>query len=312
MLTHSIPQAKISKAKVLYVHLTGVSSEVLKNLVLAGVRPVLCDNRPYPDAILDTPSFFVNPHANKKLKYASVAHALQVPVEELNPLLGPCEIIDKDVGDISEDMLKDFDMVICSRVGMADAVRMAKATTSAGGKFYLVDCFGWNGAAVVDLGPEHTYRVELNKALSDLKAVETHVPLEDLWNVPLGDLISKRVDKTPPLVWMHYRAILEYHARTKSWPSADKANDFVKVVQEWIAEDAPDYKALDSLQADALTKLALTASAELSAVCAVLGGVIGNEVIKAISGKGEPANNTLLLDGFEGKCRNVLVQRKQD
>lgn len=307
-----LPQAKISKAKVLYVHLTGVSSEVLKNLVLAGVRPVLCDTRPYPDAILDTPSFFVAQVRQRRTQYASVAHALQASVEELNPLLGQCEILDKHVSDISEDMLKDYDMVICSHVGMADAARMAKATTSAGGKFYLVDCFGWNGVAVVDLGPEHTYRVEVNKTLSDLKKVETHVSLEDLWNVPLGDVISKRVDKTPPHVWMHYRAILEYHARTKSWPSADKANEFVKVVQQWIAEDAPDLEELDSLQADALTKLASTALAEVSAVCAVLGGVIGNEVIKAISGKGEPANNTLLLDGFEGKCRNLLVQRKQD
>jgi ubiquitin-like 1-activating enzyme E1 A len=304
-------QAKISKAKVLYVHLTCVSSEVLKNLVLAGVRPVLCDTRPYPDAMLDTPSFFSNAHTNKKLKYASVAHAIQASVEELNPLLGQCEILDKNVNEISVEMLKDFDMVICSRVGMAAAARMAKATTASGGKFYLMDCFGWNGAAVVDLGSEHTYRVEVNKTLSDLKELETHVPLDEIWNVPLGDLTSKRVDKTPPHVWMQYRAILEYQARTNSWPSADRANDFAQVVQEWIADDAPEYKDLEIFQADTLTKLASMALAELPAVCAVLGGVIGNEVIKAISGKGEPAHNALLLDGFEGKCRNVLVQRKR-
>lgn len=294
----------------MYVHLTCVSSEVLKNLVLAGVRPVLCDTRPYPDAMLDTPSFFVNAHTNKKLKYASVAHAIQASVEELNPFLGQCEILDNNVNELSEQVLKDYDMVICSRVGMAEAARMAKATTASGGKFFLIDCFGWNGAAVVDLGPEHTYRMEVNKTLSDLKALETHVPLGEIWNVPLRDLTSKRVDKTPPHVWMHYRAILEYQSRTSSWPSADKACDFVQVVQEWIAEDAPEFKELEILKADALTKLASMALAELSAVCAVLGGVIGNEVIKAISGKGEPAHNVLLLDGFEGKCRNVLVRRK--
>jgi len=312
IIAHSLQralQAKISKAKVLYIHLTGVSSEVLKNLVLAGVRPVLCDTRPYPEAILDTPSFFVTHSTKKKLKYASVAHAMQASVEELNPLLGECEILDTAVSDITEDMLKGYSMVICSHVGKEDAARLAKATTAAGGSFYLVDCFGWNGAAVVDLGPEHTYREEVKKKLSDLKTLDTYVPVEAIFEVPIGDITMRRVDKTPPAVWIHYRAILEYQARTKEWPLADKANDFVKVVQEWINEEAPHLKDLDILQADALKKLAGVATAEMSPICAVLGGVLGNEVIKVISGKGEPANNVLLFDGFEAKCRNVLVKR---
>lgn len=296
----------------MYIHLTGVSSEVLKNLVLAGVRPALCDTRPYPDASIDTPSFFVTHSTknSKKLKYASVAHAMQASVEELNPLLGTCEILDTPVGDITEETLKGYSMVICSRVGKEDAARLAKATTAAGGSYYQVDCFGWNGAAVVDLGVDHTYREEVNKKLSDLKTLETYVPVEELWKVPIGDVTMKRVDKTPPAVWISYRAILEYQARTKTWPSLDKADDFVRVVQEWIAEEAPQLKDLDILQADALKTLASVATAEVSPICAVLGGVLGNEVIKAISGKGEPANNVLLFDGWEGKCRNVLVQRK--
>lgn len=294
----------------MYIHLTGVSSEVLKNLVLAGVRPVLCDARPYPDAILDTPSFFLPKDTPKKIKYSSVAHAMQAAVEELNPLLGTCEIMDATVDKITDEMLSEFSMVIASQVAKEDAVRLAKATTAAGGSFYLVDCFGWNGAAVVDLGVDHLYREEINKKLSDLKKLETYLPIEEVWKVPIGDVTMKRVDKTPPAVWIQYRAILEYQARTKSWPSKMNADDFVKVIQEWIAEEAPHLKDLDTLQEGALKKLASVATAEMTPICAVLGGVLGNEVIKAISGKGEPANNVVLFDGFEGKCRNVLVQRK--
>ena len=55
----------------------------------------------------------------------------------------------------------------------------------------------------------------------------------------------------------------------------------MQVVQQWIAEVAPEYNELEILHAEALTKLASMAClAELSAVCAVLGGVIGNEVIR--------------------------------
>jgi hypothetical protein len=45
-------------------------------------------------------------------------------------------------------------------------------------------------------------------------------------------------------------------------------------------------------------------------VCAVLGGMLGNEIIKVVSGKGEPANNTLLLDGNLCKTWTFLVQPK--
>jgi ubiquitin-like 1-activating enzyme E1 A len=43
-------------------------------------------------------------------------------------------------------------------------------------------------------------------------------------------------------------------------------------------------------------------------VCAVIGGILGNEVIKAISGKGEPANNILMFDGLNGGCKTFLLK----
>merc|ERR1740139_384585 len=54
-------QSKMASAKVLYVNMSGVSSEILKNLILAGVRCAICDDRPYPDAVLDMPSSFLPP-----------------------------------------------------------------------------------------------------------------------------------------------------------------------------------------------------------------------------------------------------------
>ena len=68
---------------------------------------------------------------------------------------------------------------------------------------------------------------------------------------------------------------------------------------------------LDIMQAEVLSKLATTATAEVSLICAVLGGFLGNEVIKAISGEAEPSNNTVLFDVWEGKCRTVCIQRKR-
>jgi ubiquitin-like 1-activating enzyme E1 A len=141
--------------------------------------------------------------------------------------------------------------------------------------------------------------------------LEPYVNLEDIMSTPLTDIIS-RVDKTPPKTWMQYQAILEYESQANKWPSKAESDEFVKIIQEWISKEYPSLKDLDTFSTDSLASLASTATAEVSPVCAVLGGVLGNEVIKAISGKGEPANNVLLLDGFDCKCRNVLVKPKTE
>eukprot|EP00541_Cyclophora_tenuis_P009898 CAMPEP_0116578458 /NCGR_PEP_ID=MMETSP0397-20121206/21717_1 /TAXON_ID=216820 /ORGANISM="Cyclophora tenuis, Strain ECT3854" /LENGTH=206 /DNA_ID=CAMNT_0004107849 /DNA_START=3 /DNA_END=623 /DNA_ORIENTATION=+ len=193
---------------------------------------------------------------------------------------------------------------------MTEAAQLASKMK--GKKFYLVDCFGWNGACVLDLGTEpHQFRIEASKTkkLSELQTVETQVPLGSIWKVPLDQKVGKaRVDKKhPPLVWLQYRCLLEYHHQTNEWPSSDKADHFVEVIQKYVAQ----YESLAKLpffqEPDTLRQWAITATAQMPPVCAVLGGVLGNEVIKAISGKGEPANNTLILDGFDGKCRNLFI-----
>lgn len=50
---------------------------------------------------------------------------------------------------------------------------------------------------------------------------------------------------------------------------------------------------------------------ELSAVCAVVGGIIGQEVLKAISRKGTPAFNCFVFDGMTQEGRVILVPKGQ-
>ena len=44
---------------------------------------------------------------------------------------------------------------------------------------------------------------------------------------------------------------------------------------------------------------------QLSPVVAVLGGLIGQEIVKGLSGKDEPVQNILTFDGSEG-CASTL------
>ena len=69
-------QAKMQNSKVLYLHVTGTSAELMKNLVLAGISATLCDKRPI-EAMDSAPHFFTPTQVSKKVKYDSVAHAVK-------------------------------------------------------------------------------------------------------------------------------------------------------------------------------------------------------------------------------------------
>ena len=66
-----------------------------------------------------------------------------------------------------------------------------------------------------------------------------------------------------------------------------------------------------SLPEETLQALGKAGMAQLAPVCAILGGILGNEIIKVISGKAEPANNTILFDGKTCKALTFLVQPKK-
>ncbi|GFZ03907.1 SUMO-activating enzyme 1A [Actinidia rufa] len=65
-------------------------------------------------------------------------------------------------------------------------------------------------------------------------------------------------------------------------------------------EDLP--KSLnESSIPDLLLERLVTGTREFPPVCAIVGGILGQEVIKAISGKGDPVKNFFFFDAMEGK-----------
>lgn len=323
----------MSKAKVLYIHVTAATSEVMKNLVLAGIPAALFDPRPYP--VPSTTSFFLackpkkngNSNSddddeaaetirNKKAK-TTMAHAVQAAVEDLNPLLGECPVMDSvdtvdDLLSSQGETLASYSVVVASRLTASQATQMAQVVTAAGNKFFLLDTFGMDGACLIDLGATHSYRAEQGKELLDPTSLKTYRTAAQILATPLHDAVNRFHKTFPPAAWARYRLLLAYAEQTKAWPTTS-TTDFVQVVQEWCQETGIPETVMAQeacLQKGALERLGQVASAELAPVASVLGGLVGNEVIKALSGKGEPANNTLLLDGSSGKAWTFLVQPK--
>jgi len=331
-------QSKMSNAKVLYINTSGISSEILKNLVLAGIAASIADGRDYPDAMMHTPSSFLPPNerlqdANgsssstssssntnndeeepsaKKVKKMSVARAMAPHVHELNPLLPECEINEeKDIESISSSFLNEFDIIIASQISLEQAKHIsssvAKNENNKKTKFYFVHTFGFYACALIDLGANHEYRKEIGKELSDIHTVDDYITLDEMISMKLSDIKDRWHKNGPPVIYAKFMSIFNYFETQKEWPNEKNAQDFIRVTKEFLLQQGlkGDYIGDDS----ELECLCRTANAEVSPVCAVVGGVLGNEVIKAISGRGEPANNILLFDGLDGGCKSFTIKK---
>lgn len=296
----------MSKTTVLYIHVTGISSEVLKNLVLAGIKPALCDTRRVSDHatyLKETPSFFwANPEAaSKKVKRGddtlTIAELVQPVAEELNPLLGECPIVAQSIDELTPDILKQFSVVVASHILPAQMWKLQEKVQK-GTKLLWVDSFGMHAACWTDLGSGHSYRPEKGKELLDPVTLDPYFTLQQMYQVPLHLAVNRFHKQAPPPSLVKHKLLLAYVDHLKEWPLTIDPADFTKFIRgTWLPETSPSLLDNPLVAPDELASLAAQAAAELIPVCSVLGGMVGNEVIKAISGKGTPANNTVLFDG---------------
>ncbi|KAL7527121.1 hypothetical protein ACHAXR_001816 [Thalassiosira sp. AJA248-18] len=324
-------QKRMSNARVLYINLTGVTCEIMKNLVLAGIAAVVCDDRPYPEAVREMPcSFFraedlekalssesndkeeggeAEPEAKKaKTTPTTVASAIEPKVEELNPLLsGRNSIEERSIASLPDDYFVQFDAIVASRLTVAEAKRISSSLQkSEEGKLLIVtDTFGLEGCAHLDFGSNHSYRREQGKdKLSDLMKIQPYLSVADMLDVPLAG-VKGRFDKVVPRILVVQRLLMDFWGQSKNGQEKDH-QEFVEFANNWLSfNNLPNDD--DSFN---LTQLAgIARHPEVSPVCAVLGGMLGNEVIKALTGKGEPANNVMLFNGLDGGCRSFLLNR---
>jgi ubiquitin-like 1-activating enzyme E1 A len=294
----------MQNSKVLYLHVTGITAEVLKNLVLAGIAATLCDSRPASALATSSPHFFTPKSVVDST--TTIAHAVQPLIEELNPLLGTCPILEKSIAQLTVEDLKGFSVIMASQVPLPEALRLSELAQSLQIPFYLGDAFGWMAAAIVDLGKTFEYRPEQGKQFLDPQPLKDYVSFGDIIQKTPLHLAVNRFHKTaPPLVWILYRCLLDYQAKTGEWPGDDDTEFDKSIVQSFLQAQQV------SLTDEQIETLGHAGLAQVAPVCAVLGGMLGNEIIKVISGKGEPANNTLLLDGNTCKAFSFLVKAKE-
>ena len=333
-------QKSISRSRALICGLSGVNAEVCKNLVLAGISVTIQDSACVTAADLGA-QFFLSPEDIGKNRAAAALSR----VRELNAFV-TVKSIEASLGAVSDEDIAEHNVVVAAAGMPVEQARLNKTCRQNRIAFFAASSFGEDGCFIVDLGEEHVFRRETGTGeravLSDPMTVR-FPSLEEIEAVLWSTLTERRAGPVPPVFVMGQRMLMTYRgcisrpddlpapplfsrAPCPPWACPGHRNAVLRVFErrfgalpdpanegeaESLVQLASDEFArnglpADFLSADAIRHLARVSRAEFSPVSAVLGGVISQEVIKAVSGKGEPISNVFL---YEGACRTGTTIR---
>ncbi|TGZ83067.1 hypothetical protein EX30DRAFT_354297 [Ascodesmis nigricans] len=325
-------QARMRNAKVLIISMRALANEVAKNLVLAGIGSLTVMDPEVVEADDFGAQFFISEEHIGMNRAEAAAPAIQ----RLNPRV-PVHIDTGRPEDKPSQFYQQFDLVIPTDLGLDVLLNINAATREAGRPFYAASTYGLYGFIFADL-LKHEFvvkRVKSNRA-TELKsesrtrkvtgARETKegdtiwefVTKEEVY-VPLSSALSSQIDKTwrprkrkaVPAVLPGVLALLKFEQSTKHWPDIDNKEDvagFTSLITEVNEElGLPD----GHISSEFIRSFLSNASAELSPVAAVLGGILAQDAINVLAKMEQPVQNILVFDGAISAAP-ILVLALQD
>ncbi len=270
-------QQKIFEGRVLAIGVCGVMAETLKNLALAGVgRLEVVD-----DGIVSVNDVGSNLLFGRESVGLNRALACRERLQELNPRV-EVVVTARSASSLDEGFVSTFDVIVCSSTrGHADALHVNVLARRGGGTskvFFTVASHGRYGFVVCDAS-KHVYRLEGSD-------VDVHCDVMPSFEEVCRSkpLVGKK--STPHLVWT--QLLLRFQLAHGRLPvSSDVA--LLSAMQKEMQVSTPVSEA-------ELENFARFASTELSPVCAVLGGIAGQQVLRALTRMGKPMNNIFVFD----------------
>ncbi|XP_069738365.1 SUMO-activating enzyme subunit 1 isoform X1 [Phaenicophaeus curvirostris] len=312
-------QKRLRASRVLLVGMKGLGAEVAKNLILAGVKALtMLDHERVSQE--DTRAQFLIPVGSlgRNRAEASLERA-----QNLNPMVD-VKADPESVESKSEEFFTQFDAVCltcCSRDVM---VQIDQICHRNGIKFFTGDVFGYHGYMFADLR-EHEFVEEKPKV------TKVNPGVEDGPGTKTARLDSSETTMVKKRVgFCQLKEALEVDWSTEKAKAALKRTTpdyfLLQVLLKFRTDNgrdpspprfAEDSELLLQIRRDVLDALGVATEilpeefvsycfSEMAPVCAVVGGVLGQEVVKALSQRDPPHNNFFFFDGIKG---NGIVER---
>ncbi|XP_078048821.1 SUMO1 activating enzyme subunit 1 [Augochlora pura] len=300
-------QKRLRGAKVLLIGINGFGAEVAKNIILAGVKAVtFLDHRNVTAE--DRCSQFLTP---KDLLGKNRAEASLQRAQNLNSMVD----IKADTSNIDEKpdtYFSNFNVVCATECTITQLKRINKICRDHNVKFFCGDVWGTVGYTFADL-IEHEYAEDIvqtkkimlgesgdpieKEKFEDITVTEkrkdTFVPFESILNVEKSSLPKESEIYYMMLIMLNYR---EKYGKDPL-PSERGSENFKAKVEEIVKKYELNDTINNLVEGDVY--------AQISPVCAIVGGIMAQEIIKTVSQKGAPHNN-LFIFNRDTLCGKIL------
>ncbi|PON95747.1 Ubiquitin-activating enzyme E [Trema orientale] len=285
-------QRRLSKAHILVYGMKGTVAEFCKNIVLAGVGSLtLVDDRVATEESLAA-NFLIPPDENV-YGGKTLAELCCDSLKDFNPMVRV--LVEKgDLLSFGVDFYSKFDVVVvcCSSLATKKLINDKCRKLSKRVAFYTVDCKDSCGEIFVDL---QLHRYSKKKLEETIECELNYSSFEEAISVPWRTL-PRRASK----VYFAMRVLESFEEAEGRKPGEISADDLPCVLK--LKKELCESQSLnESHIPDGLLERLVTNGREFPPVCAIIGGILGQEVIKAISGKGDPLKNFFFFDAMDGK-----------
>mmetsp|Transcript_6419 Transcript_6419/g.11099 ORF Transcript_6419/g.11099 Transcript_6419/m.11099 type:complete len:321 (+) Transcript_6419:95-1057(+) len=283
-------QQKLGSARVLFVGCTGVVGELCKNVVLAGIGSVtLLDDRTVASA--DEPGNFLISHDADPL--GSVAQASVQVLREMNPMV-KIQAIQGPIEALPMDVFTSFDIIVSSGVSLDAQEKLNRTCREREVKFCATSCHSTCGYFFFDL-LKHSYKPQPKKN-DDGTPDPAEVKDETMEYVPLEDALSAAnwagLSARSSGVFVALSAVRETERLLqRSLTSAD-----VATVNTKMSELAVGTALKPAKLPVHLVEAIVSDPAQHPAIASIVGGILGQEILKVVSAKAAPMQNFFFFD----------------
>ncbi|BGP53900.1 E1 ubiquitin-activating protein aos1 [Rhodotorula sphaerocarpa] len=296
-------QARMLASNVLFAgRFRGVAVDAVKNIVLAGIGSLaLLDGEDLQEEDLG---------ANYFVREDERVEASAPRIQALNPRVNLTTETNANLL-FDETYLQQFDLVVMTDVDAPTVLAVNDVTRRLGKKLFAAGSMGLDGWMFADL-LAHDFIVDKHKMISPGETVVVptqvtldYVPFSAALEHKFGSLKKRELKRTGTVLW---GALALFAAQRDAVLAPVTTPQTVEVDPTALSSMAkkllPEMGvSADLLPAEEIERIATLQSAEFAPTCAIVGGILGQDVLNAVGGKEEPVRNLLVYEGQTGQAR---------
>ncbi|KAJ3814651.1 hypothetical protein EV368DRAFT_71521 [Lentinula lateritia] len=295
-------QQRMRNATILVVRLRGTATETIKNIVLAGIgKLILVDADDVEEEDLGAGFFFRDDDVGKKRVDAAKAR-----IENLNPLVTVETVPNFNVlnNQNFESTVNGVDLVCITEWDRDDLVRLNNICRRLRKPFYSGGTYGLLGYIFCDLLDHNYFSSDRSSPKDAPKSIQMKVSYPSLQDAlrHRWSLLSKRQTKElNPASVFAILALWQFQSIQKRLPiGAQDVGELQQIADALVSEADVNKQVITTVPHSLIESVTMTAVHEFSPVCAIVGGLLAQDILKTLAAREPPIANFLTFDGNTG------------